>query len=109
MTYANIFLENAPKFTMEYNYQWKKEGNDILPHDIKRVIVQNKAVIVILRNGDKGISTCSQDDTFDPYVGFTIAYYKAKQSKNYKLKQALNRCVENAKKKGYKQAILNNN
>jgi hypothetical protein len=93
----------------EFACKWGKGENDMLPYDVEKVIIQDKSVTVLLRNGKKGNSTCSENDTFDPYVGFTIAYYKARQNKNFRLKQALKGCVENAKKKGYKQAILNNN
>lgn len=101
--------ENMKKFAKEYKAIWGKEENNILPYDVEKVFIQDKSVTVLLRNGKKGNSICSSDDTFDPYVGFTIAYYRAKQSKSFRLKQALKGCVENAKKKGYKQAILNNN
>ena len=109
MNCMDILWKNTLEFMREYNCTWGKGENDMLPYDVEKVFIQDKSVTVLLKNGKKGTSTCSSDDTFDPYVGFTIAYYRAKQSKSFRLKQALKGCVENAKKKGYKQAILNNN
>jgi|ERR1035437_2086972 hypothetical protein len=80
----------------------------LLPSDVNKVIINNRNVTVILTNKDKGTSVCDKKDTFDPYVGFCIAYYKAKNKSNFKLKTALQGCILNADKKGYKQAILNN-
>jgi len=96
-------------FIQQYLYGKEiKEGNSMLPYDVDKVYIQDKSVTVLLKNGKKGNSTCFENDVFDPYVGFVIAYYKAKQSKNFRLKQALKGCVANAKKKGYAQAILLN-
>jgi hypothetical protein len=94
---------------LSYNVYSKpcEKNQNILPKDVQRVIINNRSVTVILTNNNKGTSSCSEADEFDPYVGFCIAYYKAKNKKNYELKKALNGCVDNAKKKGYKQAILN--
>lgn len=83
------------------------ESKNNLPYDVKKVIMRDGKVVVVLRNGSKGVSNCSYNDEYDPYVGFCIAYYKAKNNKNFELKKTLKGCVENAKKKGYKQAILN--
>jgi hypothetical protein len=81
---------------------------ETLPYDVSKVFINNKNVTVILKNGSKGIAQCSKDDTFDAYIGFCLAYYKAHNSKNYELKKSLKGCIEYADKKGYKQAILNN-
>ena len=115
---ATITIEGVPvnlgetkkllKF-LSYNVYSKHCGKNqnILPKDVRRVIINNRSVTVILTNDNKGTSNCSEVDEFDPYVGFCIAYYKAKNKKNYELKKALKGCIENAMKKGYKQAILN--
>ncbi len=81
---------------------------DFLPKDVKSVIIHNNTVIVNLKDGSKGISKCSNNDEFDNFTGFTIAYYKAKNSKSFKLKQILDSCVQNANEKGYGKAILKN-
>lgn len=81
---------------------------DFLPKDVKSVIINKDAVIVNLRDGRKGISKCSNNDEFDTYTGFTIAYYKAKNSKSFKLKEVLDNCLTSANEKGYDKAILKN-
>lgn len=43
-----------------------------------KVIRNNKATMVILPNGKKGVSKCHPDDTYDESIGLTIAYQKAK-------------------------------
>ena len=63
-----------------------KTKYDFLPKDIKSVIIHDNTVIVNLNDGRKGVSKCSHKDEFDTYTGFTIAYYKAKNSKSFKLK-----------------------
>lgn len=88
----------------------KKSGtNNVLPPDVKNVYVHNKSVVVELFNGHKGVSTVAENDVFDPFVGFCISYFKAKNKGSFDLKKALDNCVENAKKKGYDQAILKGN
>jgi hypothetical protein len=79
-----------------------------LPSDVKQVIFNNKNTVVILNNGIKGVAKCSPADEFDPYVGFVLAYYKAKNKKNHKLHEIFDSCITTANKKGYAQAILKN-
>lgn len=86
----------------------KDKKNMLMPADVKRVIIHGEVVVVELTTGKKGVGKCDRNDTFDPYVGFCIAYYKAKNKSNYKLKTALELCIERAYMKGYKHAILNN-
>jgi hypothetical protein len=51
---------------------------------VDRVIVNNKAVIVFLTNGDKGVAVCDENDYFDPMVGFSVAYAIAVGTKGNK-------------------------
>lgn len=81
---------------------------DFMPKDVKNVIIHDNTVIVNLFNGQKGISKCSRKDEFDCFTGLCIAYYKAKNSKSFKLKEVLDSCVKSANKKGYDKAILKN-
>jgi len=89
------------------NYK-SKSKYDFMPSDVKNVIINKNTVIVNLKNGCKGISKCSRNDEFDNFIGFTIAYYKAKNSKSFKLKEVLDSCVQSANEKGYRNAILKN-
>lgn len=86
----------------------KSKTNNFLPDDVESVIINNRNVIVILTDGRKGVSKALDTDTFDEFTGFAIAYYKAKNQRVFELKKILHNCVESAKKKGYKQAILKN-
>lgn len=86
----------------------RKSKYDFLPSDVANVIICNNTVVVNLNNGIKGVSKCNHKYEFDAYTGFTIAYYKARNSKSFKLKQALDNCLQNANKKGYDKAILKN-
>ena len=81
---------------------------DSLPEDVDKVVIKDTTVIVYLFNGNKGKSSCDYMDVFDPYVGFVLAYYKAKNAKNFELKRVLKSCIDSARRKGYKQAILKN-
>jgi len=96
--YVEMMIENEKKLC-KY---------DFLPYDVKSVIIDKNTVIVNLKDGSKGISKCSNNDEFDNFTGFTIAYYKAKNSKSFKLKQVLDSCVQSANEKGYDKAILKN-
>lgn len=54
---------------------------------ISKVVYNEKNVVVILKDGTKGIATCDVQDTFDEEVGFAIAYMNAKSGiskKKYK-------------------------
>lgn len=42
--------------------------------NVERVIFNNRATIVFLKNGNKGVAVCSEDDHNDPVVGFSVAY-----------------------------------
>ena len=53
----------------------------------KTFIDQEKGkVTVILKNGNIGRAACSPEDTFDPYVGFAVAYARAVAGSNSKFK-----------------------
>lgn len=98
---------------MDFNLNTKENNmkdQNPLPRDVKQVFIREKdrAVTVELTNGTKGTSICSKYDTFDPYVGYTIAYDKAKNAGRYQLKKSLDSCVKSAAKKGYKVAIMQN-
>lgn len=47
--------------------------------DIKKYIVNNNVVVVILNSGSKGIARCLEEDIFNEQVGIRIAYLKAKK------------------------------
>jgi hypothetical protein len=100
--------QEALKLALSKLNHFNKSKNDFLPSDVKDVIINDNSVIVNLTNGKKGVSTQSPEDHFDPFVGFCIAYYKAKNIKVFRLKEALDGCDSAARKKGYKQAILKN-
>lgn len=85
-----------------------KKLNINLPEDVKIVFINGRNVTVELLDGKKGTAVCNEKDEFDSYTGFTIAYFKAKFSKNFELKRMLNKSIDSAKKRGYKTAIIKN-
>ena len=95
--------------SMTFNFSGRRNQKvDSLPSDVDNVIINGKTVIVTLTDERKGVAICGKKDEFDPFVGFCIALHKARSKKCYGLKQTLDSCVENAKKKGYSHAILKN-
>jgi len=103
-----ISKELLKKYATNPSEYFDNSKYDFLPLDVKNVIISKNAVIVNLKNGCKGISKCSRNDEFDTYTGFVVAYYKAKNSKSFKLKEVLDSCVRSANEKGYHNAILKN-
>jgi hypothetical protein len=109
MSEIKVSKENVKEFKRQMNsIFYGKKKVDSLPSDVKEVIINDTTVIVELIGGAKGVAKCGHMDLFDPYVGFCIAYYKAKNGKNFELKTRLESCIESANKKGYKTAILKN-
>jgi len=51
---------------------------------VKKIIQNDKAVIVVLTNGIKGVAICDDEDYFDPLVGFSVAYAMAVGTKGNK-------------------------
>ena len=51
---------------------------------------EKRKVTVVLRNGNVGRSVCSPEDTYDPYVGFAIAYARAVAGSNTKFREYVN-------------------
>ncbi|MFW5891378.1 MAG: hypothetical protein ACOCUI_04085 [bacterium] len=100
-------IKEKKKFWFE-KYLIHNDKKKLMPVDVEKVYIHNENVTVELVNGKKGTATHHEPDVFDPYIGFCIAYYKAHNSGNFKLKKALNNCIKSADKKGYKTAILKN-
>ena len=98
----------VPKYAKGLLNGYTNSKYNFLPSDVKNVIINQNAVIVNLRDGCKGISKCSNNDEFDNFTGFCIAYYKAKNVQSFKLKEVLDSCVQSANEKGYRNAILKN-
>ena len=62
-------------------------------------------VTVILKNGNIGRAACSPEDTFDPYVGFAVAYARAVAGSNSKFKNLVDgKLALIAKKKAKKRS-----
>lgn len=57
--------------------------------DIQKVYFSEEkgSVTVILRNGNEGKAKCSPEDTYDPYVGFAVAYARAVAGSTTKLRK----------------------
>lgn len=65
-------LEEVKEYFKEYIEEIK------IDEDVKRVIYSDKATIVILDSGIKGIAKCLEEDEYDKQIGYRIAYLKAK-------------------------------
>jgi hypothetical protein len=100
----------CPRCLILYGESVKHDDNLVnsLPKDVEKVVINGTTVVVYLQDGSKGKANCDYMDAFDPYVGFVLAYYKAKNGKNFALKGVLKSCIDSAQRKGYKQAILKN-
>jgi len=51
---------------------------------VEKIIQNDKAVIVVLTNGNKGVAICDGQDYFDPLIGFSVAYAMAVGTKGNK-------------------------
>lgn len=75
------------------------EMPDYVRDEVKKVIINNRTVVVILKSGHKGIATCSPEDKFVESVGYQIALMRAKINKSKQdlkeKKETLNRITEN--------------
>lgn len=75
------------------------EMPDYVGNEVKKVIINDRTVVVILKSGHKGIATCSPEDKFIESVGYQIALIRARINKskdNLKEKEeTLNRIIEN--------------
>lgn len=80
----------------------------VLPPDVQKVIMTNDTVVVTLHDGSKGVAHCMEGDTMDNFVGFCVAYFKAKSKCPFEVKRSLNKCADSAKRKSYRQAVLIN-
>lgn len=58
-----------PKYTKMFNREL-----------IHKIIINDTTVIVVLKNGNKGTAQCSDQDIFNEFKGFYIAYYRAIKS-----------------------------
>lgn len=63
----------------EVNEYFKEYIEEIkIDEDVKRVIYSDKATVVILNSGVKGIAKCLENDTYNKEIGYRVAYLKAK-------------------------------
>lgn len=65
-------LEEVEEYFKEYIEEIKTD------EDVKRVIYSDRATVVILNSGIKGIAKCLEEDEYDKKTGYRIAYLKAK-------------------------------
>ena len=107
--YGYYIFSGCLKLIDKKQNEINNNNRDFIPDDVEKIIMNKKNVTVILKNGNKSSAKIADKDDYDEFVGFSIAYYKAKNDKVFKLKQVLHNCRLNAEKKGYKQAILKGN
>ena len=87
-----------------------KSIKDLLDNmGIEKVIFNENATIVYLTTGEKGVAVRSQNDSFDPVVGFSVAYAIAEGTRGNKrqfhhlVSSMYVKQIEKQKKKGNKQ------
>ena len=77
------------------------ETPDYVRNEVKKVIVNNRTVVVILSSGHKGVAICSPEDKFIESVGYQIALLRARINKKEdelkRKKQVLSRITGNPK------------
>lgn len=65
---------------LEVEYKKKKckvyTKHEYIHDNVKKVIVNEPCVIVILKTGEKGISKCHPEDIFNEELGYKIAYQR---------------------------------
>ena len=92
----------------------KKEGNEMnLINKIDRYIVNNKAVIIFWKDGNKTIAKVDEKDEFDKEIGFMIAfnkglnfYHSNRKISKTELKK-IYECISNDKFKQYLFLLFN--
>lgn len=57
--------------------------------DVSKIYRNKDNIIVILKDGSKGVAKCSKDDEYDEFIGFCIAYTKAKFRTGSQVRKAL--------------------
>lgn len=75
---------------------------------IERYIINDKAVIIFWKDGEKTVSKVNGDDKFDKEIGFMISFYKylnTSLSKNEVRK--ISECIKDDKLKDYLFIVFN--
>lgn len=87
-------------------YSPVRKENNMLDR-IKKYIINNKAVIIFWKDGNKTIAKVDENDKFDKETGFMIAFHKylyqcinKRPYSNTEYKKIIN-CIENEKMKEY--------
>lgn len=86
ITTTHVILKNGylgfgiehEKFNEYFEEYQENKNNHEIRVDGTRVIRNGVATIVILNDGSKGVAKCLPEDEYDPDLGYSIAYTKAK-------------------------------
>lgn len=77
-----VYLSNSSigvgVFSSQEIDEYFMEFSNKINSEIKKVIKNGKATIVILSSGVKGVAKCLEEDTYNEETGIRIAYLKAK-------------------------------
>lgn len=92
------------EWTREYNSIWTENpSSKQIESEIKKVIFNPPATIVLWKNGDKTIAKTCKGDLFDPEIGLMTCIFKhevgIKQSRLKKLAQKYNTSAEQSELK----------
>jgi predicted transposase YbfD/YdcC len=70
------------------------------------ISTEKKTAVVELQDGKRGKCSCSSEDTFDPFVGFCLAYVSAITQNKKTLKQVITNKFKYSLDKGHKHCII---
>lgn len=99
MREVNAGTENKATAYVNYIDSWAMNINRALlwssPNDIKKVIYNDPATIVLWKDGSKTVVKCSPEDTYDKKMGFLLCMFKRRCGSSRAFNDALRRwCPE---------------
>ena len=88
---------------IEKNKIWKEDNMNMLDR-IKKYIINDKAVIIFWKDGNKTVAVCEKEDTYDKELGFLIAFFK--YANRHESKSELKRLFTYIKDENLKDYLL---
>lgn len=78
--------------------------DDYMIDRIKKYIINDKAVIIFWKDGNKTVAVCDKEDTYDKELGFLIAFFK--YANRHESKSELKRLFTYIKDENLKDYLL---
>lgn len=94
MLQSEFKKENRAENRINYQDCYRGLRHEIEPYEIKKVIFNDPATIVLWKDGTKTVVKCCEFDSYDPYVGVSMAICKKLLGNDYKkiFKKAMSFC-----------------